>query len=140
MTGIDLKKKPKTMEVQFCLECEKILRGRSDKRFCDQKCKNNYYNEFRRAKQPFQFRQINRILIHNRNILRELFENNKTRILKKEICLEGYLHSYFTHVIIGQEKTDSFFCYDYGIREESEDYYVVLKSNERRNESRSDYH
>ncbi len=115
------------MELQFCMECKKILKGRSDKKFCDQKCKNNHYNEFRRTRQPFRFKQINRILIHNRNVLKSLFEKYPLKNVSKEQLNEaGYLSSYFTN-----SSFDSFYCYDYGFRITNDDCVELIRVNEK---------
>ena len=120
-----------TMELQYCLECRKMLRGRSDKKFCDQKCKNNHYNEFRRTRQPAQFRQINQILMQNRNILKELFDRSVEKLFSTEdISNQGFMLSYFTHSNRNQDE-QSYYCYDYGLRTAEEGRYQLIRVNEK---------
>ena len=113
------------MEIQFCLECNRVLKGRSDKKFCDQKCKNTHYNEYRRTRQPLRFKQINQILVHNRNILKTMFEKFPLKnISNDQLSREGFLFSYYTN-----SSPDTFYCYDYGFRHTSDGFLQLLKVN-----------
>jgi hypothetical protein len=114
------------------VECKRILKGRADKKFCDQKCKNTHYNEFRRSRQPVHFRQINQILIHNREVLKELFERYPMKNLTKiQLAKEGFMIGYFTHKMIDGDEDVSYFCYDYGYRSISDDCFQLMKVNEK---------
>ena len=54
--------------MSYCLACEKPLKGRIDKKFCDNECRNDYNNERYRLEQKVVL-DINKILRKNRKIL-----------------------------------------------------------------------
>ncbi|MBL7762218.1 MAG: DUF2116 family Zn-ribbon domain-containing protein, partial [Chitinophagaceae bacterium] len=54
-----------------CLNCGKPLKGRSDKKFCDDSCRNNYNNQLKSIVNN-QMRNINNVLGKNRRILESL--------------------------------------------------------------------
>jgi hypothetical protein len=54
-----------------CKYCEKPLRGRIDKKFCDDLCRNYYHNRFKMYDQR-RVREVNAILYRNLKILRSL--------------------------------------------------------------------
>lgn len=51
-----------------CLACDKPLKGRLDKKFCDDYCRNNYNNRLN-SDQSNYVRNVNNILRKNRRIL-----------------------------------------------------------------------
>ena len=51
-----------------CLRCGKPLKGRSDKKFCNDDCRTDYHNDRRRAREK-ELRAVNRILSNNWKIL-----------------------------------------------------------------------
>lgn len=66
----------KNKKSRLCVICDTPLFGRSDKRFCSVKCKNNYHAEIRRTTNAFAkdtFKQ----LLRNHRILSELIGPEK---------------------------------------------------------------
>ena len=53
-----------------CLECNKTLKGRVDKKFCSDLCRNSYNNKLNSDTNSY-VRNINNILRKNRRILEE---------------------------------------------------------------------
>jgi len=51
-----------------CLDCQEPLKGRADKKFCNDLCRNNYNNRLKSESNNL-VRRINGILRKNRNIL-----------------------------------------------------------------------
>ena len=37
--------KPKAMEQKICFDCGAVIKGRRDKKFCDDFCRNAHYNK-----------------------------------------------------------------------------------------------
>ena len=62
------------LETKTCLACVKPLKGRIDKKFCDDYCRNNY-NNLQKAKGNYSsfVRNINNTLLKNRKILESIF-------------------------------------------------------------------
>jgi len=96
-----------------CRECGCELRGRSDKKFCSDMCRNAFHNRLKRDLSK-EIPAINRILLNNRRILRILqFENCNTITIESAI-LKGLDFSYFTSMDISPDGNPCFFCYDVG--------------------------
>ncbi|MBS1737904.1 MAG: hypothetical protein JSS98_15075, partial [Bacteroidetes bacterium] len=79
-------------EEKRCLACDKPLKGRSDKKFCDDYCRSAYNNELKSVINN-QMRNINNALGKNRRILEELLpENEETaKTTKEKLVQKGFL-------------------------------------------------
>lgn len=100
---------------KLCNTCNRQLRGRTDKRFCNDACRNSYHNQLNGSSNNY-VRQINHLLQRNRRILASLLPNNELKIKIAQIRLVelGYHFQYYTHEQIGKKGISYRFCYDYG--------------------------
>lgn len=98
-----------------CLDCEKTLRGRIDKKFCDDHCRNNYNNR-QNSEQTNYVRNINNSLKRNRRILQELLgpADETVKVKREKLIEKGFQFSYHTHTYLNQKQQTYFFCYEYG--------------------------
>lgn len=114
-----------------CIECGKsISRGsRPDKRFCSDKCKNDYHNTIRVADAQ-EIRQILAILKRNRSILKAVLGDKPEIIVPRELLLKkGFEFDYHTHHVISQYRQYEFiFSFNYGYRVVEKDLYKIVKS------------
>jgi hypothetical protein len=110
------------VQAVFCLNCKRpITKGRSDKKFCDSVCKDEYYNA-RKQKERSEITKIDGILKRNRRILEQLYDGKKPeKKIGREIMLKkGFEFGFYTHKVITKGKgSEIIFCYDFGYREES---------------------
>lgn len=115
-------------ENKLCENCNKIIRGRSDKKFCNDYCRNVYNNSINSPANNL-VRRINIILCKNRRILDALFKGNEKVIkIKKEILIQGgYVFKYTTGVYATKKGLLFYFCYDYSVVSITEELYVVIK-------------
>ncbi len=118
-------------ETKNCLTCDKPLRGRTDKKFCDDHCRNSYNNQLK-AITNNQVRNINNALKKNRRILEELLpvpekmgKANKEKLLQK-----GFVFKYVTHLYTNKRGSIYYFCYDYGYLPLENDWYLIVKRKE----------
>ena len=82
---------PLEPDTRACLTCETMLRGRIDKKFCDDYCRNSYNNQLKASKNNL-VRNINNALGKNRRILESFFKHGEdTAKTTKEKLLEKYL-------------------------------------------------
>jgi len=109
-----------------CLDCGNTLRGRTDKKFCDDQCRSNYNNRIK-AGQQFSIRPVNSILRKNHAVLSRICKGEKIRIKKDELLLNGFNPDYHTHLHHTQNGNTYFFCYDYGFLRLDGDVYLVVK-------------
>jgi len=100
-------------EERYCLDCGEVLRGRADKKFCNDQCRNNYNNQLN-SNSSNLVRNINNILRRNRRILEELNPSGKTKTTQKKMAAKGYNFEYHTRTYQTQNGKTYHFCYEYG--------------------------
>jgi predicted nucleic acid-binding Zn ribbon protein len=114
-------------ETQVCLYCGKILKGRSDKRYCNDDCRNAYFNE-RKKEEHKDIRLIDLALKKNRRILKGTLGNHKTKIVEEKILLQkGFVFKYSTHEFMNNQKTVYHFVYDYGYKEIDSGKFLIVR-------------
>jgi hypothetical protein len=97
-----------------CLECEKTINGRSDKKFCNDGCRNSFNNRQNTASNQY-VRNVNSLLRKNRKILQNLMpDNGKTSISEKTLKVLGFNFEYFTHIYETKNGNTYKFCYEFG--------------------------
>ena len=117
------------MYMKTCNLCNKPLRGRTDKKYCSELCRNNYNNQLRAAGTNLM-RNINHALARNRRILHEVFGESNTVIKtsKEELLMNGFQWRYFTHMEENRKGINYTFCYDYGYRVVNENCLLIVKT------------
>ncbi|SFQ09314.1 hypothetical protein [Parafilimonas terrae] len=114
-------------EPKTCLHCGKTVRGRSDKKFCDDYCRNNYNNQLKALSNNY-VRNINNALGKNRRILESFLngaeETGKTT--KQHLLQQGFSFKYITHTYVNKKGNTYFFCYDYGYLQLDNDWYLIV--------------
>ena len=80
-----------------CLYCNNPLSGRTDKIFCDDRCRNNYYYKVNNEQIEY-IRDVNKLLLKNRGILRTVNPYGKTSVSKKYLEELGFDLSCFTSI------------------------------------------
>ena len=118
-------------ETKTCLNCGKPLKGRADKRFCDDYCRNSYNNQLKSASNNL-VRNINNALGKNRRILESLLaEGGETAKANKEKLQRlGFQFKYITHTYTTKTGKTYFYCYDYGYLPLENDWYLIVKRKE----------
>ena len=110
-----------------CLACGKPIKGRADKKFCDDYCRNNYNNRLN-SDATLIIRNINNALRKNRRILAEVVSSvDKSETISKEQLLEkGFDFQYITHTYTENRIFNC--CYDYGyLPLDENDLFQVIK-------------
>lgn len=107
---------------QTCLYCHDSFRGRSDKKFCDDKCRNAFYNDCNRQENNLM-RNITNILKRNRRVLRELLNGKSVASFHKSYLINtGFQLDYHTHSLVNKRGNRIFYCFEYG-------YQLTAKNN-----------
>src|SRR5689334_20937512 len=96
---------------KHCLSCEKKIRGRTDKKFCDDVCRNHFNNKLK-AEPNNLVRNINHALGKNRRILEKMLPGNEEmlKIAKEKLLHEGFQFKYITHFHTNKKNTTYYFC------------------------------
>jgi predicted nucleic acid-binding Zn ribbon protein len=111
-----------------CLTCNKPVRGRTDKKYCDDYCRNTFNNRLKSSVNNL-VRNINNALVKNRRILEYFFINGEETIktTKEKLLREGFQFKYITHTYANQKGNVYFFCYDMGYLPLDNDWYLLVK-------------
>lgn len=113
-----------------CLFCGQPLRGRTDKKFCNDACRNGYNNEHNSDANNW-VRNINNTLRKNRRILKSYIpEDAETgRVTRAVLAQKGYKFKYQTHVFENKKGQTYTFCYEYGFLPTDNEWLLVVKQN-----------
>ncbi|MFO7575903.1 MAG: hypothetical protein R6W67_12180 [Bacteroidales bacterium] len=98
-----------------CLDCGDVLRGRSDKKFCSDQCRNNYNNRLNKDANSY-VRNVHQLLRRNRRILSDLYDEGRVMVHKDALFALGFNFSFFTHTIETSSGSRFMYCYEFGIR------------------------
>ena len=116
---------------RVCLNCGKSVKGRTDKKFCDDYCRNNYNNQLKSSSINV-VRNINNALGKNRRILENAFINGEevVKTTKDKLLQKGFQFKYITHTYTNKKGNVYFFCYDLGYLPLDNDWYLLVKRKE----------
>ena len=119
------------IKANTCMECGKKVKGRADKKFCDDFCRNSYNNKLNSDSNGL-VRNVNNILRKNRRILEEVLPESeeKAKTTKERMLEKGFQFKYFTHTYKNKQGNIYYFCYEYGYLLLENDWVLVVKRNE----------
>jgi hypothetical protein len=121
----------KQTENKNCQACGKVVKGRSDKKFCDDYCRVAYNNELKSPTNNF-IRNVNNALSKNRRILETCIasgsETGKTN--QEKLLAKGFQFKYITHTYTNKKGDTYYFCYDLGYLPTGDDWFLVVKRKE----------
>ncbi|WP_118950240.1 hypothetical protein [Taibaiella helva] len=100
---------------RLCLTCGKPLRGRIDKKFCDDACRNTFNNQ-QNSDQNNYVRNVNHILRKNRRLLEEQIPDGEEmkKVPREKLARAGFDFKYHTHQYQNQKGQVYYFSYEYG--------------------------
>jgi DNA-binding transcriptional regulator of glucitol operon len=79
-----------------CLQCGKVLKGRTDKKFCQLSCRNAYHNNLQSRKNK-HVKNTLRKLLHNRSVLLQILGNQpRVSIALSDLMELGFAPNYIT--------------------------------------------
>jgi hypothetical protein len=125
----DLNKNNYIMEQRKCLACGEPLIGRSDKKFCNDSCRNNYHYE-QNHQQINIVRNVNNILSRNYNVLKKLNPEGKARVSRRQLLEKGFDFKYFTNIYTTKKGSVYHVIYDeaYVAQEGESEYYILVEN------------
>ena len=94
-----------------CPNCNKIISGRTDKVFCDDKCRNNFYYRINNEQMTF-IRTVNKKLLKNRGIMRSINPSGRTSVPKQYLERQGFDFDCFTGIHITKKGRPYYLVYD----------------------------
>ncbi|MBT4412513.1 MAG: hypothetical protein HOC83_00350 [Polaribacter sp.] len=114
------------MEDKKCLECEEVLKGRVDKKFCSDYCRNAYNNRVNKDSKNL-IRNINNRLRKNYKILSELNISGKTKVTRTKLYNQGFDFNFFTSIYKTKTGNTYFYIYDEGYLPLENELFLLIK-------------
>lgn len=124
---------PVLAEKRACFTCGKPLKGRIDKKFCDDYCRNNYNNQQKaKGSHSSLVRNINNALLKNRKILESVLPDREetAKANKDKLLRLGFQFKYLTHAYTTKTGKAYYYCYDYGYLPLDNDWYLIVRNKE----------
>jgi hypothetical protein len=110
-----------------CLTCSRSLHGRTDKKFCNDHCRNTFNNQLNSRQNNF-LRNIDNCIRRNRRIMQQLLGARQAGIYSSaNLSGRGFHFNYCTHTYINRKGDICHFCYDYGYLFKSKDRVQLIK-------------
>ena len=117
------------MRIHACMACEKELKGRSDKKFCDLHCKSSFHYRRSLEESPRFYNRVDNQLKLNRRILKSFNKAGKATVRAATILDLGFDPNFFTHYWKNTKGDVYLFAYEYGFLNRSEheiDKYILV--------------
>ncbi len=110
-----------------CLYCGKVIHGRSDKKFCDDRCRNNYYYKVNNESKAF-VRAVNNKLVKNRSIIKSLNKGGRIVVSKTVLEEQGFDFQYITGIHKTKKNDTYYLVYDqaYCVRDDGNVVLIVF--------------
>lgn len=109
------------MEARKCPECGDDIKGRIDKKFCSDLCRNSFNNRLNSDDNNY-VRNVNNALRKNRRILEgSLKKEDKITVARQKLSDKGFNFTYYTNQIITRNNHTYNYCYEFG--------YMLLDNN-----------
>ncbi len=117
------------MKKNYCLECGEEIKGRADKKYCDDSCRNNHNNKLNSDGNNL-VRNVNNILRKNRRTLKAILKREEhINISMQKLVDQQFNFKYYTNVLNTKNNTTYFYCYEFGYRLLDNNYVMVVKQS-----------
>lgn len=114
------------MEMKKCPECGAPVRGRSDKKFCSDHCRNTHNNKLNREARNL-IRNTNNGLKRNYRILSELNAKGKTTVPRIWLSRVNFDFNLFTSIYTTKAGKVYYFVYDQGYLGLGNDLFLLIR-------------
>ena len=100
---------------RVCVNCRRAIRGRSDKKFCSDACRNAINNRLNSTANNYM-RSVDTWIRRNRRIMQELLGTRKVGVVTTStLSGRGFVFDVCTHTLNTANRNVNF-CYEYGYR------------------------
>ena len=115
------------MENRNCLECNDEVRGRADKKFCSDYCRNSYNNKVDKDSKNL-IRNINNRLKKNYKILSDLNSKGKTKVTRTRLYDKGFDFQLFTSIYTTKIGNTYYYIYNQGYLPLDNEMFLLIKT------------
>lgn len=106
----------KVFQERFCLQCDKPIHGRKDKKFCDHHCRTEFHNDLRKVSEVYM-NKVNIILRHNRAVLLRFCPEGRSLAIETEMLRLGFRPEFFTNHYTSKSAGNKYkMCFEFGFR------------------------
>jgi predicted nucleic acid-binding Zn ribbon protein len=116
------------MDQKLCLECGEPIKGRSDKKFCNDYCRNAYNNKIHVDSKNL-IRNTNNRLRKNFNTLTELNPTGKTKVTRTKLLNHNFDFNLFTSIYTTKTGNVYYYVYNQGYLKLENDYFLLIKKD-----------
>ncbi|MGB1004793.1 MAG: hypothetical protein ACPGVC_11205 [Salibacteraceae bacterium] len=103
-----------------CLNCDELVIGRNDKKFCSSYCKSSYHYQQAKKKENSLFLKIEKQLKLNRRLLKAYNKAGKATVRKEVLLKDGFNPNYFTNYWKNKRGEVYLFCFEFGFLQKEE--------------------
>jgi predicted nucleic acid-binding Zn ribbon protein len=114
------------MELKKCLECGTQIKGRIDKKFCTDYCRNGYNNKVNKESKNL-IRNTNNRLRKNYKVLSNLNFTGKTKVRRTTLFDKGFDFNFFTSIYKTKTGNVYFYVYDQGYLSLENELFLLVK-------------
>jgi hypothetical protein len=112
-----------------CPECGEEIKGRADKKFCSDMCRNAHNNKLNSDTNNY-VRNVNNILRKNRRVLEELLPGDMAKTNRSKLLAKGFDFNYYTGSHTTQKGDTYYYCYEFGYLKGENDFILLVKRRE----------
>lgn len=109
-----------------CLECDELLNGRVDKKFCSDYCRNSYNNKINTESKNL-IRNVNNRLRKNHRLLADLNTTGKTKVTRSKLLDGNFDFNFYTTIYTTKTGNTYFYVYDQGYLPLEQELYLLIK-------------
>lgn len=116
-----------------CLNCNEVLVGRKDKKFCDQYCKSAYHYQQKQINEDSFYKKVDGHLKLNRRLLKAFNRSGKSTVRKDVLLEKGFCPDFFTHYWKNKQGDVYLFVYEFGflrVKQNGREKFVLVKWQE----------
>lgn len=116
---------------KLCAACGKLIKGRSDKKFCDDYCRNSYNNSVN-SDITASMRNINNILRRNRRVLQQFLPQHEemAKQPRGKLLTAGLNFQYITEMYTTKKGSVYRFCYEFGYLVLEGDWVLIVRKKD----------
>ena len=114
------------MESKVCLECNQDVKGRADKKFCSDYCRNSFNNKVNKDTKNL-IRNVNNRLRKNFKCLSELNVMGKTKVTRARLYDKGFDFNLITSIYTTKTGNIYYYVYNQGYLALENDMFLLIK-------------
>lgn len=102
------------MDEKKCPVCDKLIKGRTDKKFCDPSCKSAFHYQVLQKEGSGFYARVDKQLKTNRRILKKFNKAGKATVRATVLLEQNFNPHFFTHYWKNSNKEVYLFVYEFG--------------------------